>query len=292
MKKAFVFSTIICLFISSFSLADTFGTGGNQFEVDFVTIGNAGNLADPATGYGAVEYEYRIGVYEISNDQWNKFVSIAGEPTANPIEPVNFTGLSQPINSLSSIAAYQFCNFLTSGDKSRGVYQFSGNNENPGDYLGMDREAARTTYGVTYFLPMEDEWYKAAYFTGKGYSLYANGLDTLPSADNGWNYNGGSTYSPWDVHQGAQEQNGTYNMMGNVLEYIHSQDGHFYRGGHYMDYAPYLSSLYADYSYPAYPRILRATQKGFRVASVVPEPASAILLIVGAGLFRVGKRKR
>lgn len=33
--------------------ADTFGTSGNEFTIDFVNIGNAGNAAD-ATGYGAV----------------------------------------------------------------------------------------------------------------------------------------------------------------------------------------------------------------------------------------------
>ena len=35
--------------------ADTFGTGANQFTIDFTTIGNAGNAAD-TTGYGSVGY--------------------------------------------------------------------------------------------------------------------------------------------------------------------------------------------------------------------------------------------
>lgn len=40
--------------------ADAFGTSGNEFTIDFVPIGNAGNAAD-TTGYGAVPYEYRMG---------------------------------------------------------------------------------------------------------------------------------------------------------------------------------------------------------------------------------------
>ena len=35
--------------------ADTFGTSGNEFTIDFVDIGNAGNAADTTT-YGAVAY--------------------------------------------------------------------------------------------------------------------------------------------------------------------------------------------------------------------------------------------
>ena len=49
--------------------ADTFGSGANTFNIDFVSIGNPGNAADP-TGApfpaGKVDYAYRMGTYEIS----------------------------------------------------------------------------------------------------------------------------------------------------------------------------------------------------------------------------------
>ncbi len=32
--------------------ANTFGSGANTFDMDLVTIGNAGNLDDTQTGYG------------------------------------------------------------------------------------------------------------------------------------------------------------------------------------------------------------------------------------------------
>jgi hypothetical protein len=49
----------------------TFGIGGNQFAIDFVEFGNAGNAAD-TTGNpnpaGAVAYDYSISKYEISQN--------------------------------------------------------------------------------------------------------------------------------------------------------------------------------------------------------------------------------
>jgi hypothetical protein len=53
------------------SKADTFGTGANQFTLDFTTIGNPGNAAD-TNGSGSVRYTYRIGTYAISQNQIDK----------------------------------------------------------------------------------------------------------------------------------------------------------------------------------------------------------------------------
>ena len=61
----------VTLSIQSSAQADTFGTSGNEFTIDFVNIGNAGNAAD-TTSYGAVPYEYRASTYEITQDAINK----------------------------------------------------------------------------------------------------------------------------------------------------------------------------------------------------------------------------
>ena len=50
--------------------------------VDMVTVGNAGNLAD-TTGYGAVNYAYQIGKYEVTAAQYTAFlnaVATSGDP--------------------------------------------------------------------------------------------------------------------------------------------------------------------------------------------------------------------
>jgi hypothetical protein len=63
------------LIYSPTSHADTFGTGGNQFDIEFVPIGNPGNAADttgdPNPG-GKVDYAYRMGKFEISEDMIDK----------------------------------------------------------------------------------------------------------------------------------------------------------------------------------------------------------------------------
>ena len=95
----------------------------------------------------------------------------AGAPTGNDGgygNPAYFTDAQQPTNNVYWYEAAQFCNYLTSGDKSKGAYQFSGNNANPGYFLGIDRVAAQTTYGTIYVIPTENEWYKAAYHKNDG----------------------------------------------------------------------------------------------------------------------------
>jgi formylglycine-generating enzyme len=258
-------------------------------NIDFVTIGHAGNAGEQSrlviygdtTYYGAVSSSYRIGKYEITNAQWNTFIAAAGAPTGNDGGyggSAYWTNAQQPTGNVSWYEATQFCNYLTSGDKSKGAYQFSGNNTNPGSFVGIDRVSSISTYGTTYVIPTEDEWYKAAYFkpNGSGYSLYANGTNTAPIAGVNSNYNY-VINAPWDITNGTQEQNGTFNMMGNVWEWnetlLYGSDlgirsGSFYDGDHFLaSYARNGHSFPSDQFSPL----------GFRVASV-PEPATLLLL--------------
>ena len=279
-------------------------------DIDFVTIGNAGNAADTqvmstdsTTGYGAVSYEYSIGKYEITNAQWDTFVAIAGAPTGSMAgfldnaydENAYFIGIQQPTNKVSWYEAAQFCNYLTTGDKSQGAYLFSGNNVDPGDFLSLDRDTAVTDFGTVYVIPTEDEWYKAAYYKpdDSGYSLYANGTDIAPTMEVETNYGGsGGIYSgPWDVGTGTEEQNGTFDMMGNAWEWNEATTGFwnnvFYsgiRGGSYWSDDLRLQSSFRTELFPSgEDRAL-----GFRIASI-PEPATVLLLGVGGLVLR--KRK-
>ena len=84
-------------------------------DMDFVTIGNVGNAAD-TTGYGEVGYHYHIGKYEVTNAQWDTFVSAAGAPTGNPSNAYDqgafYTGDEQPTTGVGWYEAAQFCNYL------------------------------------------------------------------------------------------------------------------------------------------------------------------------------------
>jgi formylglycine-generating enzyme required for sulfatase activity len=275
---------VVCMMAAvNFVSADTIRGIG----IDFVTIGNAGNAADTGgtTGCGAVGYNYRIGKYEVSNAQWNSFTAAAGAPTGN--QSAYFTGAQQPTNMVSWYEAAQFCNYLTSGNKYSGAYKF----DISGNFLEIDRVSSISTYGTTYVIPTEDEWYKAAFYKpdSSGYSLYANGTDTAPIAGVQSNYNG-AIGAPWNVGTGTQEQNGTFDMMGNVYEWnetlISSDRG--IRGGSYGptdDYGLRSSDRYGSYRDPYY----EYYDIGFRVASV-PEPCSLALLLIGGLVLRNRKR--
>jgi sulfatase modifying factor 1 len=279
---------VVCVMAAvNFASADTI----RGISMDFVNIGNAGNSTDPATGnlYGAVSSNYRIGKYEVTNAQWNAFVTVAGAPTGNPIvaydQGAYYIGTQQPTNYVSWYEAAQFCNYLTSGNKYSGAYKF----DISGNFQEIDRVASISTYGTTYVIPTKDEWYKAAYFkpNASGYSLYANGTDIAPVAGVNSNYDW-VIGSPWNITNGTPEQNGTFDMMGNVWEWNETLIVGSFRGvcgGAFDDYVYDLSSSIRHYYYP----IDENYYIGFRVASV-PEPCSLALLFIGGLVLRNRKR--
>ena len=192
--------------------AVTIAHGGDSVDIDFVDIGNVGNAAD-TTGYGAVGYDYSIGTYEITADQWATVTGFdANIETGSLSDP--WSG-SQPTANTSWYEAAKLANWLTSGNALQGAYQFS----DATTFTGVDRDAALATYMTIYVLPSEDEWYKAAYLKsdGSGYTTYATG-DSEPTAGFDANYNGVNS-APWDVGSGTVENNGTYDMGGNVFEW-------------------------------------------------------------------------
>ena len=63
------------------TIIEYFGSGPNSFAIEFVEIGNPGNLAD-TTGspnpVGSVGYKYNMGKYEINLEQILKANAAAG----------------------------------------------------------------------------------------------------------------------------------------------------------------------------------------------------------------------
>jgi hypothetical protein len=241
-----------------------------------VTIGNAGN-ADDTTGYGGVDYIYDIGVTEVTISEF--LASGAGDGDENYWNDGTRTvGPNAPASKVSLYEAMKFCNYLTSGNITNGVYVFSS-----GIYQFTDRDSAIATYGTIYAIPTQDEWYKAAYYTGTSYSPYADGTSdanyppTEGAGASGWNYNSVST-TMRDAALGTVEQNGTVNMMGNVFEWTEDAASVVARGGHKTASKWWLINTYSGDA--SRTPTFENEGYGFRFVKIVPESATM-------GLFKI-----
>ena len=286
--------------------ADTFGTSGNEFTIDFVAIGNTGNAAD-TTSYGAVPYEYRASIYEISQDAITK-------ATASGMANVTagaWTG-NQPAANISWYEAAAFVNFLNTNSGKTAAYDltFSSGSWSMALWSG---EQAWTAGGTNlyrnknafYFLPSENEWYKAAYYNpaGSNYFLYPTASSSAPAAVASGTSAGTAVYNraasvPAIVDSaGGLSPYGTMGQGGNVREWNESafdgsnnisSEARTIRGGVWLSTEEFLrSSTRLDGNVSG-----EVTSLGFRVASV-PEPSTyALLLMSAAGALWIAKRRR
>ena len=268
--------------------------------IDWVSVGNAGNAADPSTGFGAVAYEYKIGKYEVTNAQYAEFLNAKAATDSyglynasmssygitrsgsagNYTYSVSTALANRPVVYVSWFDAARFANWMMNG-------QGSGSTETGAYTLnGATSGLITVNVGASVYIPSEDEWYKAAYYLGDGsYSLYPNGQNTITTADAKY-----ASSSSTDVgsYGGDPSFYGTFDQGGNVWEWNDSVIGSWrgLRGAAWDDPEDYLASSFrgdVDPSFEYY-------SIGFRLASV-PEPSSLVLTaLFGAGL--VCRRKR
>jgi sulfatase modifying factor 1 len=291
-----------------------------EISLDMVTVGNAGNAND-TTGYGAVGDVYAIGKYEVTNAQYSAFLNnkaAVGDPYKLYNTEMNSTfggiarsGLgtsaspwvysakggnanwdNRPVNYVSFWDAARFVNWLHNGqgngDTESGAYL------NVGDQVSFARQA-----DAKYWIPTEDEWYKAAYHKNDGvtgnYFDYPTGSDSMPShhlsPDLGNNanfyqdgYTIGSPYYTTEV--GAFENSaspyGTFDQGGNVWEWNEAVVGNSswrgVRGSSFVNGGNGMMASYFDHNGTT---TNEENDSGFRVASV-PEPGSITLMLCGA----------
>ncbi|MDB4338989.1 SUMF1/EgtB/PvdO family nonheme iron enzyme [Rubripirellula sp.] len=283
----------------------TFGSDANSFNMEFVTIGNAGNTAD-ITGApnpaGAVAYEYKMGKYEVSRGMIDAYNAIYGTPNSLAITMQTTYGSFTPERAASGISwneAARFVNWLNTSQGYSAAYKFttSGVNDNialwsVGDE-GYDASNPYRNSNAVYVLPTVDEWYKAAYYdpntgTWRQYASLDGNLPTAVAsgtADNTAVYDQSSSAGPADITQaGGLNAYGIMGMNGNVYELeetsydLNNSAGsspRSNRGGNWSNNSLNLSSSNRSDNNP----VSESFIYGFRVASLsspaaVPEPGS------------------
>jgi formylglycine-generating enzyme required for sulfatase activity len=316
---AVVMTTAIVLLSSAAEVAAgmiTFGVGAQQFQMEFVTIGNPGNAPD-TTGdpnpAGAVAYSYDIGKFEVSEGMITKFnASQALQITQNARDA------NKPATSVNWNEAARFVNWLNTSTGNPAAYKFTtgGVNDNialwtSGD-AGYDASNQYRNSLAKYFLPNSNEWYKAAYYNPNDSTYYdfANGSNTAPTSVASGSAAGTAVYGqlfgqgPADVDQaGGLSPYGVMGLGGNVYEWeessfdLQNSSGSSSRGIRGGDWNSGSSDLSSSTRYIRDPS-LDGILVGFRVASLsaspaaaVPEPGTLLLgTLLGLGGY-LGKRR-
>lgn len=201
---------MIARWLSLFVLA-LYPASAHAVSMSTVLVTDAGNAPDHdefgAPSHGAVNYNYRIGKYEVTNAQYAEFLNAkaAADPYglfnanmgSNARGGITRTGSSgsytyavksnmgnKPVNYVSLFDAMRFSNWMHngqgSGNTEHGAYPLNGVAVPAGQ---VDRQA-----GAKWFLPTQDEWHKAAYYQPSlaggdvdGYWHYATRSNTLPT---------------------------------------------------------------------------------------------------------------
>jgi len=310
MKKLLILSFLALGYqtASAQSLLETFGSGANQFTMEFVTIGNPGNAPD-TTGSpipaGSVAYTYNLGKYEVSRDMITK-ANAAGSLGITLQDMTNYggNGVNKPATGVSWYEAAKYVNWLNTSTGGTAAYKFDGSGNiqlwSAGD-AGYNANNLFRNSLAKYVITSTDEWYKGAYGSADGsWSNFPNGWDGSPTPvaggtdENTAVYGQSSDTGPADItNAGGLSAYGTMAQGGNVAEWNETaQDGsnniadenREVRGGRWNSTNGNLS-VFTRANLGLDPSSQNNGFVGFRVASV-PEPSTLSLLAVGLALIR------
>ncbi len=317
------YAALLCLVFSRSAFAEIviFGSGPNQFNIEFVPIGNPGNEADKTgtptpiqtggVGVGGVSYNYQMGKYEISEDMITKF---------NASQSLQITkdtlGIDKPATNVNWNEAARFVNWLSTSTGGFAAYKFttSGVNDNialwtPVDTLDFDAANPFRSLRANYVLPSVDEWYKAAYYdpSSATYFDFPTGSNTAPAPVRGGTTADTAVYQqfftatgPADINNaGGLSPYGIMGLGGNVYEWEETEfdlvnngtgSSRAIRGGDWAGEPFTLASSDRSNWNPGDSNNLL----GFRIASLsaVPEPSSLLMFGLGTLALSFARQRR
>ena len=338
--RHFATGALIALVLTSLALPNA----NAAIVYDLVTVGNAGNAADTTT-YGGVAYDYQIGKYDVTIGQYTAFLNaVAATDTyslynTSMATDLNMAGISRtgssgsytysvinnggdssnrPITYVSWWDSARFSNWMANGQPTgaqssttteNGAYNVNG--ATSGSAPGRNTVNPNTSAAPTFYIPTENEWYKAAYYSpvkggvgSPGYYAYATQSDTAPGNNigpgtNQANYYAGdyavtqsSSYSASQNYltdvgafSGSESFYGTFDQSGNVYQWndldglAASGSSRGLRGGNWINNGLGFSS--SDWTTGAPSK--EGIGIGFRLASpvAVPEPSTLVMGLAG-----------
>jgi sulfatase modifying factor 1 len=303
------------------SLAICYMSIAQAVTIDMIPVGNVGNAGEVQFQgtFGGVSYNYRIGKTEVTNAQYTEFLNAVA--VSDPYELYhndmggdtrggitrsdssgsysyavkadaagqgpggsNYTYRDKPVVFVSWYDSIRFANWLHngqgSGDTEEGAYTLLGGTPIPSNGLSITRNS-----GASWFLPSENEWYKAAYHKNDGvtgnYWDYPTAIDTVPnnnvpSTDTGNSANlwssgpttGSISYPLTDAgaYTLSVSPYGTFDQGGNVFEwyqfFTNSSIGGL-RGGSWFGTSSELAAFAQVIINPEF----EGDSVGFRIAS-------------------------
>ena len=334
--------------VAALSVSATPATIGYQF----VTVGNPGNsndVVEQGTGsglyLGGVNYIYNMGKYDVTVSQYAAFLNaVAATDTYSLYNPsmatdLNIAGIARsggsgsytysaigsgehPVTYVSWFDAARFANWMANGQPT-GLGEVAGSTERGAytlDGLTVGGLSITKNANASYWIPSENEWYKAAYYDPSlnggagGYWQYPTRSNTAPGnvvgggtnqANYRYNTGGGLAYSVTQRGSFSSTQNyltdvgafnqsagsyGTYDMGGVVYQWDDTVKGasRGLRGGTWSNnYLRLMSSSRGDVQDP----LFESNLIGFRVASSVPEPSVLVSFIVGSSILACLRRR-